>query len=321
MDGIPYFNLSVGEHIRPAVMTRATKDSMTFRYIVQRDDHDADGLGFADDAIELVNGSSIISPFTGQPVELTVEEWAIDNDDFHKVRHTTRSRRPASVQSSDGRQGCTRVGPPPVLEWDGTPIRVDIVDNFPSFVTHDDLYELLAPIGEAADAIEAQLGYRIIEMGDVIPVPAGARPGWNTDIHRYAAADPSLLPRERNQVLVFYMDDDAEFWDHVGGAPAVAFPWNGTTSFNRRTMGDWWNDRDDCCIGRWSPNGRDGQVIVHEVLHLLGFKHPDSADRYGVLMAWGSTMAPWVSGSRVHYLARKDIEVLKCVFPPGQPDG
>ena len=93
-------------------------------------------------------------------------------------------------------------------------------------------------------------------------------------------------------MLVFYMDDDAEFWDHVGGAPAVAFPWNGTTSFNRRTMGDWWNDRDDCCIGRWSANGRDGQVIVHEVLHLLGFKHPDSASRYGVLMAWGSTMAP-----------------------------
>ena len=246
-----------------------------------------------------------------------MEEWAIDDDDFHKVRphDPFPTPRECSVERREAR--LYKGGPPPVLEWDGTPIRVDIVDNFPSFVSHDDLYELLAPIGEAADAIEAQLGYPIIEVGDIVPVPAGARPGWNTDIHRYEAADPPLLPRERNQVLVFYMDDDAEFWDHVGGAPAVAFPWNGTTSFNRRTMGDWWNDRDDCCIGRWSANGRDGQVIVHEVLHLLGFKHPDSADRYGVLMAWGSTMAPWVSGSRVHYLARKDIEVLKCVFPPG----
>lgn len=35
----------------------------------------------------------------------------------------------------------------------------------------------------------------------------------------------------------------------------------------------------------------------------------------GVRMAWGSTIAPWLSGSKVHYFPPKDIEVLKCIFP------
>lgn len=34
-------------------------------------------------------------------------------------------------------------------------------------------------------------------------------------------------------------------------------------------------------------------------------------------MAWGSTIAPWVTASSVHYVADEDIEVLKCLFPEG----
>ena len=176
VDGIPYFSLNIGEHVRPAVMVRFSKTSLRFRYIVQRDDHDPDGIGFTADAIELVNGSSIVSAGTGEPVQLDVTEWVVEDDDFHKVRphDPFPTPRECSIERREAR--LYKGGPPPVLEWDGTPIRVDIVDNFPSFVTHDDLYELLAPIGDAADAIEAQLGYRIIEMGDIVPVPAGVRP-------------------------------------------------------------------------------------------------------------------------------------------------
>ena len=129
-------------------------------------------------------------------------------------------------------------------------------------------------------------------MGDIVPVPAGARAGWNTDIHRYEAANPPLLPRERNQVLVFYMDDDAKFWDHVGGAPAVAFPWNGTTSFNRRTMGLWWNDRDDSVSTLERERTRRTGDRPRRAPS-PGFQTPDSADRHGVLMAWA---APWPPG-------------------------
>ena len=65
----------------------------------------------------------------------------------------------------------------PMREWDGTPFRVDIVRNFPDFVTEADLQQLLDPIGRLADQIELQLGYPVLEMGDLIEVPAGsARP-------------------------------------------------------------------------------------------------------------------------------------------------
>ena len=142
VDGIPYMNLEIGEHIRPATMIHHSRTDIRFRYIVQRDDHDPDGISFAEDAIQLVNGSSIFSPATGQPVELSLVEWAAEHDDFHKVRphDPFPTPRECSIERREAR--LYKGGPPPVLEWDGTPIRVDIVDNFPSFVTHDDLYEL-----------------------------------------------------------------------------------------------------------------------------------------------------------------------------------
>ena len=208
-----------------------------------------------------------------------------------------------------------RFNPEVIREWNGrTPYRVDLVDNFPAFVTREDLEELLAPIGILEDAIYEQLGYKIVEMGGIIPVPRGARSGWDRDYHRYIARGG--LPRQKNQLLAFYMDDDSSFWDHIGGAPMVANVHYGTTSYNRRTMGDWWQDKDDCCIGRWGANGRHGHTIIHELFHLLGFIHRDAPfGEPGVRMNWGSTQAPWLSGSRVHYAAERDIEILKCVFP------
>ncbi len=326
--GIPYLELQIGDHTRPAVMVSYTETDTRFRYIVGRDDHDADGVGFTAEAIQLVNGASIVSAETGEPVQIVLdEEDVVENHDSHKVRPHDPFPEPRMC-TVELREALKYVGATGsvVAEWDGTPLRVDIADNFPDHVTDADLSELLAPIGIAAEKIEAKLGYPVLEMGGIVPVPRGTPPGWDQDYDRFSAsargsfdraASAPLLRREKHQLLAFYLNDDAWFWDHVGGPPHVAFVYAGVTAYNKRTSGDWWYNQDDCCIGRWASNGRDGGAIVHEVFHLLGFKHPDEPIQAGVLMAWGSTIAPWLTASPVHYVADKDIEVLGCLFPEG----
>ena len=109
-----------------------------------------------------------------------------------------------------------------VQEWNGTPFRVDMIRNFPEFVSDEDLRDQLAPIGRLADQTEKQIGYRVVEMGGVIDTPQSTAPNWNMDFERYWRndSDNSLLPRERGQILVFYMDDDNPLrWDDLGGSP------------------------------------------------------------------------------------------------------
>lgn len=317
ISGHPKLRVEIGDRAGYAIVDYVHHadgyGDVRFQYRVLYDDHDADGISIEEDAIEL-NEGRIYSYDDGQDVNPTLGRHAIENLRAHSVRRTTPMPdiRDCSIERREVRRHPAGWI---VDEWDGTPFRVDMVRNFPSFVSDEDLEELLDPIATMADDIEEHLGYRILEKGDLIPVPEGAPAGWNTDYHRYSQ-DPSMLPRKRGQLLAFYMDDDSSFWDHRGGAPMVAFPAAGTTSYNQRTMGKWWNDQDTCCVHRYNGNGRRGHTLVHEVAHLLGFEHPDVPfGTPGVRMAWGSTIAPWLSGSKVHYFPPKDIEVLKCIFP------
>lgn len=206
-----------------------------------------------------------------------------------------------------------------VQEWDGAPFRVDMIRNFPHFVSDGDLWEQLSPIGRLADQIEGQIGYRIVEMGKLIDTPAGAAPDWNRDFESYWRNDSnnSLLPRKPRQILVFYMDDDnPQRWDDQGGSPHSAHVCCGTISYNKRTMGPWWSEDDPACTGKFAANGRYGEVIVHEVFHILGFRHPDDEPpERGVPMWEGPLYRPWTVESKIHYASTRDIDALQRIFP------
>ena len=204
-----------------------------------------------------------------------------------------------------------------VGEWDGTPLRVDILRNFPDHVTDADLRELLAPIGDTERQIQEQLGYPIFVMGDVIDIPAGADPSFNQNMERYWRTDSSntLLPRERGQVIAFYMNDIAHpDWDSTGlGSPMSAHPCCGTVTYNARALGTWWTGDDPCCQGRGTANGRQGAVIVHELFHVLGYSHTGIPN--GVSMRRGALHLPWETDSSKFFVSRAEIDALKCIFP------
>ena len=205
-----------------------------------------------------------------------------------------------------------------VAEWNGTPFRVDMIRNFPHFVSDDDLYEQLKPIGMLAETIEIQIGYPIVQMGNIIDVPMGASEGWNENFQYYwnNDSDSRLLPREPRQILIFYMDDnDPSPWDEHDGSPLSAHICCGTISYNKRTMGPWWRDNDPACCDPYSANGRYGHVIVHELFHILGFRHPDQPSGQGVPMKTGPLYQPWTVGESIHSASPQDIQVLASIFP------
>ena len=154
--------------------------------------------------------------------DLDIGGHAVVDDDAQLVRGSLAE--PTGERQSPALQHDAQFGDGGMVsEWDGTPLRVDIIRNFPDFVTDDDLRRLLAPIGRLEDQIEARLGYRIVEMGDLIEVPDGAQPGWDQDFDFYWRNDGNndLLPRELGQILVFYLNDDNDGW---GGGGAACLP-------------------------------------------------------------------------------------------------
>lgn len=185
-----------------------------------------------------------------------------------------------------------------VSEWDGTPFRVDLIRDFPDFVTEVGLDALLAPVGLLADKIETQLGYRIVEMGEVIPVPEGTPPDWNEDLDEFRRTCP--VPRELGQIHFFHLDNYVPGGREVG---AVAVQDCRAFAITKYRV-----ERED-----WRPDDWAGPVM-HELFHLFGFAHIDGYDGdRGVPMSRalddsavtrGAESATWV-----------DIDYLRCIFP------
>ncbi len=194
-------------------------------------------------------------------------------------------------------------GPLPVREWDGTPIRVDMIRNFPG-LTETDVADLLEAVAHVARKIEGQLGYRILEMGELIPVPEGMQPGWNTDAPRHRRTCP--LPRNPGQILGFCMDGTND--NASSGAGAQANSSCGDFCFLRPMLGD------------LQAGENLDRVTLHEIFHLLGFDHdptldPATVDRVGgVIMSYTLTRAIGPDASVVQW---NDIDLLRCIFPEG----
>ena len=314
VSGSPTLALEIGEDTRYASWDeeRSRGPNVAFRYEVMLEDEDDDGISIRPDALSTEDGS--IRNHDGVEADLDLGDHAIADNDAHLVLGLPSPRTCGSERSlalghdaQFGRYGMVR-------EWDGTPFRVDMVRNFPDFVADAELQELLDPIGRLADQIEAQLGYRIVEMGDLIDVPAGAPAGWDQDFARFSQ---SYRARERGQILVFYMNDDnPDDWDGRGGSPLSGHPCCGTITFNKRSLGPLWTGDDPCC--QHNANRREGEAVVHELFHLLGFKHYyDQHELTGIQMSPGALDAPWRTGSLRYYATWSDIDNLRCAFPEG----
>lgn len=140
VSGWPRLLIEVGNELRYAVFDRASGTDVRFRYLVRYDDHDPDGISIPEDAIELHEGS-IVSVDGRVPVDTNLGFNAIDDAAGHEVRRTMpfADIRECSIERREVRRHPAGF----VLdEWNGTPFRVDIVRNFPSFVTDEDLLDL-----------------------------------------------------------------------------------------------------------------------------------------------------------------------------------
>lgn len=304
VSGSPRLKLGVGEDVRDALLDEEGSDGafVAFRYVVTLEDRDEDGISIGADALDASGGA--IRNTNGVDADLGIGDHAIADDGDHLVLGGATTQA-CGDQRSLARQHTGVV----VREWDGTPFRVDIVRNFPDLVSDDYLLGELDAVGRLAEQIETQLGYRILERGDLIDVPARARDSWDQDFDRYWRDD--LLPREGGQLLAFYLNDDNAAWGGEG-SPMSAHICCGTTSYNRRFFrAPHWTE--------WTgPNSPQGEAIVHEVFHLLGFKHYyDQHELIGVQMSPGGLDRPWLTGSQIYYTTWTDIENLRCIFPEG----
>ena len=255
--GSPRLALGIGSETRFAAINEdgSTGAILLFLYKVAHDDRDEDGISIGTDAVEL-NGGTIRNG-ASLDANLDLGSHVIENSAEHVVVGA-----PPQQECTDERERALRLSRF-VGEWDGTAFRVDMMRNCPDFVTDADLLELLAPMGRLADQIEEQLGYPVLEMGGLVEVPEGVPPGWNKDWEAYRPTDP--LPRERGQLVAFYLDDyHPSTWDGSGlGAPMNAHPCCGSVSYNKRFLGPLWTGDDPCC--KSGPNSRQGETIVHEV--------------------------------------------------------
>ena len=322
--GSPRLAIEIGEHVRLATFSPWIEDdwpperpsfNQRFEYEVAPDDADRDGISVSADAFDFSEGA-----FRNQAdVEIEVEIYAVapirdspdpvnpgEALDTHRVMGTPQPRA-----CTNERQFALNFSSF-VREWDGTPFRVDMIRNFPDVANEADLVELLDAVGLLADKIEDQLGYRILEMSDVIPVPEGMRPGWNEDEQRFRRTCP--LPRDRGQIHGFYMDDV----NH--GSPEADAQANCGSSFSYlQPFLTYWPCR-GCEDDRTPPpyNHFVDGVTHHEIFHVLGYIHTEDYDPDTTTV--GVPMSLTLRGAQApdaEAVLWADIDLLRCVFPQG----
>lgn len=330
VEGSPRLAIEIGDHVRLADFRPWWEHDFPpsrpswgqrFEYVVAPDDEDQDGISVQADAFDFTEGALL----TQAGAEIEVEIYAVASKHVTEnpvqvapgenlAPHRVLPRPPPRV-CTDERERASAFARASVPRWNGTPFRADMIRNFPDFVTDADLLELLAPMGRLADQIEEQLGYPVIEIGGLIPVPAGAPPGWNKDWHRYRNEGP--LPIEPDQIVAFYLDDYHPYeWDGSGlGAPMNGHSSSSASvSYNKRFVEALWTGDDPCC--RTGKNSRQGETIVHEVFHVLGFVHSNDYDflerDQGVAM---TRLLTGLTGAPVYAAHWADIDALRCIFP------
>ena len=197
-------------------------------------------------------------------------------------------------------------------DWDGTPFRIDFVEpSFPARAPKEFLEDQLEVVADLADEIENHLGYRIIEPGVFIEIPAGTPPGWNTHAGEYFRND--LLPRARDRILVFFMNDpDRVESARPGNGWMSAHVCCGTTSYDYfYFQAPHWTEQS-------GANSPTGEAIVHELFHLFGYYHWDDHsedEERGLRMSRTGLTWPWEAGHDTYRATIRDLDLLGCAFP------
>ena len=215
--GSPRLALQIGDRSRLADFSPWIEDDFPperpsflqrFDYEVRADDEDADGISIRADALDFSEGAFLNTAGVEIEVKITAVSPERDSPNAVEPGEALNAHRvlgqPEPRICTDERERALNHSRF-INEWVGSPFRVDMVRNFPDPVTDADLVDLLDAVAHLDGKIQRQLGYRILEMGDVIPLPEGLPPDWNTDEQRYRRTCP--LPRERGSIQGFFMDD------------------------------------------------------------------------------------------------------------------
>lgn len=185
-------------------------------------------------------------------------------------------------------------------EWNGSPIRVDIIDNMPQYgLSLTNLEAQLGRIERMAEDIEWQLGYPVIERGEVIPQPEGFSVRSECDNCSVVVEGWERQPRT---VVALYADQNPKREDGSSIGMWAQFG-DGLTVWFRSAL------EEPGFNLNWA-------VLNHEVFHLLGFKHPDNPDPAGIAMNYESMYSTPERRVRFyHYADWQDIAELGCAFP------
>ena len=185
-------------------------------------------------------------------------------------------------------------------EWDGSPIRVDIIDNMPPDgfpLSH--MEAQLGFIERMAEDIEWQLGYPVIERGEVIPRPEGFSVKTECDNCDVVVEGWARQPRT---TVAMYADQDPKR-DNGSSVAMWAQVWDGLTFYFRSALAE-------------ADVNLNWGVLNHEVFHLLGYKHPDNPNPNGIAMNYESMYSTQERQVRFyHYADWQDIAELGCAFP------